>query len=54
MFFRKQGSFQKIRYEIIGDEVAPSFFRINERDGLITVGDDLRQGSETMFTVCIL
>jgi hypothetical protein len=46
-----QGSFQKIKYEMIGDEVAPSFFRVNEKSGLITVGESLRQGSETMFTV---
>ena len=36
-----------IKYEIIGDDTAPTYFRINETDGNITVQRDIR-GDQTI------
>ena len=46
-----QNTFEVVRYELIGDGAGPVFFKIEERDGLITVKEDLASGSETEFTV---
>ena len=46
----------RLRYGIIGDYPAPSFFRIKEDDGQITVSNDLKTDNlkSTEYNVSIL
>ena len=50
--FLKQG---RLRYRIIGDYPAPSFFNIKEDDGQITVSNDLKTDNlkSTEYSVSI-
>ncbi len=41
----------EIRYEVIGDLPAPSYFSINEKSGAISVKEDLKTDDEMEYTV---
>ena len=43
--------FNVISYRIIGDNKAPSFFRINPRSGDINLNSALESDSDTAYTV---
>ena len=43
--------FNVISYRIIGDNKAPSFFRINPRSGDINLNSTLESDSDTAYTV---
>ena len=46
-----QGTFDTVRYRVVGDGAATVFFSVHERDGIVIVAQDLSTGSETFYTV---
>ena len=48
-----QNPFNKLFYEIIGDDNAATYFKINSQTGDITVNRDLKQTNTEVFTVSV-
>ena len=46
-----QDPFQKIKYTLIGDDMAPHYFKINENDGKITIQSDIKNDIVTDYQV---
>ena len=46
-----QGTFETVRYEIIGDDAAPAMFQINQQSGLITVAGELARDQQTRYVI---
>lgn len=43
--------FNQIRYDIIGDDAAPNFFRIDEKSGKISVSNNLENDGTRIYKV---
>ena len=48
-----QDTFDKVTYEVIGDDSAPRYFHVDPRSGALTVARDLSKDSRTEYTVGI-
>ena len=46
-----QDTFEKLTYEVIGDDSAPRYFRIEPRSGLLIIASDLSKDSRMDYTV---
>ena len=46
-----QGPFNTLVYEIIGDDDAPSYFKLDSRTGEVTINRDLRETDAEVFRV---
>ena len=46
-----QSPFNKISYSIIGDDLAPHYFKINPKDGKITIKSDIKNDIVTDYQV---
>ena len=44
-----QGTFERVSYEIIGDDEAPVYFQINSQTGVISVRTSLATASDSVF-----
>ncbi len=53
MLFTLQVPFNKVTYRIIGDNKAPSFFKINSDNGDLNLNTSLTADSDTSYTVSI-
>ena len=49
-----QEPFNKVTYAIIGDDSAPSYFRINENSGAIQVSNNLENDATRTYSVSSL
>lgn len=50
----EQGPFKRLRYSVIGDDSAPSFFKIDAESGEITINRDLKETDLLTFFVGLL
>ena len=44
-----QGTFERVSYEIIGDDAAPVYFQIDSQSGVISVRSSLATASDSVF-----
>ena len=47
-----QGPFRELRYQLIGDDSAPTYFKVTEDTGEISASRDLRETDLEIFNVC--
>ena len=48
-----QGPFRDLHFELIGDDSAPTYFRVTEDTGEISVSRDLRETDLEIFNVSV-
>ena len=51
LFVCLKSIYGKVLYRIIGDDQAPTYFKIDERDGIITIRRSLNEDSAEIYKV---
>ena len=51
ILWNSQDSYEVVQYEVLGDDSAPRFFRVNSESGVVTVAADFRDDTEVFYVV---